>query len=136
MIACWTASKQAERSILHQGHNSRQNSSYKPRLSPAQYSLTRAESWPICINLFPHARVELQRTPYNTQIHCVFRKRKSGNKYTKQAIYIYISSAHGIFSFKMSHHTRRKNLVSYSSLLFLFCIDAIRRSCLILQFDF
>ena len=35
-----TAGQQVERPILHQEHDSKQNSSHKPGLSPAQYSLT------------------------------------------------------------------------------------------------
>ena len=40
VVACWTAGQQAERAILHLGHDSYQNSSHLPRLSPAQHSLT------------------------------------------------------------------------------------------------
>ena len=44
MVTRWTTDQRLERSILHQGHHTLQNSS--PRLSPAQYCLTSAESWP------------------------------------------------------------------------------------------
>ena len=35
-----TTGQQVERSIVRQGHDSQQNSSHWPRLSPAQYSIT------------------------------------------------------------------------------------------------
>ena len=46
VVARWTAGQQVERSILRQGNDSSQISSHSPRLSPAQYSLNSAESWP------------------------------------------------------------------------------------------
>ena len=45
VVARWTAGQQVKRSI-HQGHDSQPNSFHQPRLSPAQYSLYSAESWP------------------------------------------------------------------------------------------
>ena len=39
VIARWTTGQQVERSILRQGYDSLQNSSYSPRLFPAQYRL-------------------------------------------------------------------------------------------------
>ena len=46
VVARWTTDQQVEWSILRQGHDSLQNSSHLPRLSPAQYSLNSAELWP------------------------------------------------------------------------------------------
>ena len=40
VVVRWTAGQQVERLILRLGHDSTQNSSHKPRLSPAQYSHT------------------------------------------------------------------------------------------------
>ena len=40
VVVRWTAGQQVERAILRQGHDSSQNSSHSPRLSPDQYSLT------------------------------------------------------------------------------------------------
>ena len=40
VVACWTVCQQVERAILYQMHDSQENSSYSPRLSPAQYSYT------------------------------------------------------------------------------------------------
>ena len=40
VVADWTAGKLVERSILHQGHDSEQNSYHFPSLSLAQYILT------------------------------------------------------------------------------------------------
>ena len=45
VVACWTTGQQDKWSILLQRHVSQQKSSHLPRLSPAQYSLSSAESW-------------------------------------------------------------------------------------------
>ena len=40
VVSRWTTGQKVERQILRQGHDSQQNSSHSPRLSPAQLSLT------------------------------------------------------------------------------------------------
>ena len=68
----WTTGQQAKWSILHQGHDSKQNSSREPRLPPAQYSIMVQDLglkhiilWCIYISVLSSIEV-----PYNLHPNC------------------------------------------------------------------